>query len=39
MFNPIAELVILKGITGEEQKAEIEIHPLIAESKFRKCSI
>ena len=39
MFNPIAELVILIGIPGEEQKAEIEIHPVIAESKLRKCSI
>ena len=39
MFNPIAELVIPKGIPSKEAKAEIEIHPAIVEDKIRKCSI
>ena len=37
IFNPIAELVIPIGIPCKEEKAEI--HPVIAETKIRKCSI
>ena len=29
IFNPIAEFVISLGIPIQEEKAEIEIHPLI----------
>ena len=39
IFNPIAELVIPKGIPNKEAKEEIEIHPVIVEAKIRKCSI
>ena len=39
IFNPIAELLIPIGTTSKEAKAEIEIHPVIAEAKIRKCSI
>ena len=39
IFNPIAELVILIGITIKEAKGEIEMHPVIVEVKIRKCSI
>ena len=39
IFNPIAELVILIGITIKEKKGEIEMHPVIVEVKIRKCSI
>ena len=39
IFNPIAEIVIPIGIPIKETKVEIEIHPVIAESKIRKCSI
>ena len=39
IFNPIAELVIPLGIPNKETKAEIEIHPVTAEAKIRKCSI
>ena len=35
-FNPIAELVIPIVIPSKEAKAEIEIHPVIAEAKIRK---
>ena len=35
LFNPIAELVTLIGISSKEAKAEIEIHPLIAEAELR----
>ena len=35
--NPIAELVIPIGITSKDAKAEIEIHPVITEAKFKKC--
>ena len=38
-FNPMAELVILIGIPNKEAKEEIEIHPVIAETKIRKCQI
>ena len=36
IFNPIAELVIPIGMSSKEAKAEIEIHPVIAEAKIRK---
>ena len=39
IFNPIAELVFPIGIPSKEAKAEIEIHPVIAEAKIRKRSI
>ena len=38
IINPIAELVIPIGIPKKEAKTEIEIHPVIAEAKIRKCS-
>ena len=38
IFNPIAELVIPKGIPIKEVKGEIEIHPVIVEDKISKCS-
>ena len=37
--NFIAELVIPIGIPRKEAKAEIEIHPVIAEAKVRNSSI
>ena len=37
IFNPIAELVIPIGIPSKEAKAKIEIHPVTAEAKIRKC--
>ena len=39
IFNPIAELVTPIGIPSKEVKAEVEINPIIAEPKIRKCSI
>ena len=39
IFNPITELVIPIGILGKVAKAEVEIHPVIAEAKIRKCTI
>ena len=39
IFNPIAELVIPRGIPSKEAKAEIKIHPVIVEAKVRKRSI
>ena len=38
-FSLIAGLVIPIEIPNEEAKAEIEIHPVTAEAKIRKCSI
>ena len=38
IFNPIAELVIPIGIPIKE-KAETDIHPVIVETKIRKCSV
>ena len=38
-FNPTAELVIPIQILIKEPKSEIEIYPVIAEAKIRKCSI
>ena len=34
VFNPIAELVFPIGIPSKEIKADIEIHPAIAEAKI-----
>ena len=39
IFNPIVEVTIPKGIPTKKVKAEIEIHPVIVESKIRKCLI
>ena len=39
IFNPIAELLIPIEIPIKEAKADIEIYPVIAEAKVRKCSI
>ena len=39
IFYPIVELVIAIGVPSKEPKTEIEIHPVIAESKIKKCSI
>ena len=33
IFNPIPELVISTGIPTEEEKAEMETHPVIVELK------
>ena len=33
-FNSVGELVIATGITTKEKKAEIVVHPLIAEAKI-----
>ena len=38
-FYPIAKLVINKGIPIKGAKAEIEINPVIVETKIRKSSI
>ena len=35
IFNPIAELVIPTGIPNKEAKAEIEIYPVIVETKIK----
>ena len=37
IFNPIAELIIPIGIPTKEEKAEMEIHPVIVNSKRKKC--
>ena len=39
MLNPIAELLIPIRIPGKEEKANSEIHQVIAKAKIRKCSI
>ena len=39
VFNFIAELVIPIGIPSKEAKAEIDIHPVIAEAKVRNSLI
>ena len=39
MSYRISKLVIPIEIPSKEAKAEIEIHPVIAEGKIRKCSI
>ena len=38
-FNLIAELVTSIETPSKEAKAEIEIHPVIAEAKIKKCSL
>ena len=38
IFNLISELAIPIGIPSKDAKAEIEIHPVIAEAKIRMCS-
>ena len=38
IFYHIAELVIRIGVSIKEEKAEIEIHPVIVEVKRRDCS-
>ena len=37
IFNLIAEFVIPIRIPSKEAKTEIEIHPVIAKAKIRKC--
>ena len=39
LFNPTTELAIPIRKPNKEAKAGIEIHPLIAETEIRKCSI
>ena len=39
IFDPISELVLPRGISIKEAKAETEIHPVIVEAKIRKCLI
>ena len=39
IFNPMAELVIPKGIPSKEVKTDIEIDQVTAEVKLRKCLI
>ena len=39
IFNPIADLIIPIGTPNKKAKAELKIHPVIAEAKIRKCSI
>ena len=39
IFNAIAELLVSIGTPIKKKKAEIEIQPLIVESKTRKCSV
>ena len=38
-FNPIPELLTPIGIPSKEAKEEIEIDPVIAEAKKKRCSI
>ena len=38
-FNQIAGLIIPMGIPINKEEAEIEMHPVIEETKIRKCSI
>ena len=39
MFSPITELLIPVGIPCKEENTEIQIHPVIVETKTRKCSV
>ena len=39
MCNPIAELVIPIRITTEEEKAEMETHPVTIKPKISSCLI
>ena len=36
-FNPISEIVISLKIRSKEAKTEMEIHPVTAKAKIRKC--
>ena len=38
-FNLIVELVFSTEIPNKEDKAKLEIYPVIVEAKIRKCSI
>ena len=38
-FNLIVELLFSKVIPSKEDKAKLEIYPVIVEAKIRKCSI
>ena len=39
MFYPVVELKNPIGISTKEVKAEMEIHPVTAKSKLKKCLI
>ena len=39
MFNPIAELVIPRGVPVKEAKSEMETHPVPLEINISKCSV
>ena len=39
IFNPTAELIIPIEIRTKEAKAEIQTHPMIAETKISNCSM
>ena len=39
IFNPLAEPINAIEIPGKEAKAEIEIYPVIVETKIKKCSL
>ena len=39
IFKPVAKLVIYIGTRSKEANDEIDIYPVIAEAKIRKCSI
>ena len=39
IFNPVAGLVISKGVPTKEAKAEMETHPVILKAKIRKSAI
>ena len=36
IFNPVAELVIVRGIPTKEAKGEMETHPIIVETILRE---
>ena len=38
-FNLIVELLFSTAIPSKEDKAKLEIYPVIVEAKIRKCSI
>ena len=39
VFNPVAKLVILIGISTKETKEEMKTHAVIVEAKKIKCSV
>ena len=39
IFNPLAEPINAIEIPRKEAKAEIEIYPVIVETKIKKCSL